>query len=263
MTVTLDRLPGQLDGEGHATGALLARLVALPADHPDRVAARAEVIRDCLPMARYLARRYRDRGEPLDDLVQVATVGLIKAVDGYDPARGVPFASYAVPTIVGELKRHFRDKGWSLRVPRRMQELRQEIGRATDELTHRLGRSPTVADLAHQLGIGEEDVLAGLECGQAYSTLSLSSPLPGDESGAELSDLIGDEDPDLEGVEQREALRPLIARLPRREQRILAMRFFGNMTQSQIAAATGISQMHVSRLLSHALAVLREGLLAD
>src|SRR5205814_9027094 len=148
--------------------------------------------RDLLTVVGYVARRYRGWGERVGDVVQVASVGLIKAVDGYAPARGVPFASYAVPTIVGELKRHFRDKGWSLRVRRRMQELRQEIGRATDELTHRLGRSPTVADLAHQLGIGEEDVLAGLECGQAYSTLSLSSPLPGDESGAELSDLIGD-----------------------------------------------------------------------
>ena len=256
MTVTLERALVHDD----PIRELLSRMAELPAGHPTRATLREEAIRKCLPMAEYLARRYRDRGEPLDDLVQVAGVGLIKAVDGYEPGRGIPFSGYAIPTIIGELKRHFRDRGWSVRVPRRMQELGLEISRATGDLTQRLGRSPTVADLAEHLGISEEDVLLGLDSGQAYHALSLNSPQPGDESGAELGDVLGDEDPDLELVEQREALRPLIARLPRREQRILAMRFFGNMTQSQIAAAVGLSQMHVSRLLSHALEALREGL---
>jgi RNA polymerase sigma-B factor len=280
MTVVLDhaRTTGQLTPEPAGTAAtvgteprsaaddhlrsLLARLAELPADSPLRQPVREQVIKSCVPMAEYLARRYRNRGEPYDDLVQVATLGLIKAVDGYDASRGAAFSSYAVPTIVGELKRHFRDKGWSVRVPRRLQELRLEISRVTGDLTQQLGRAPTVADLAAKLGVSEEDIIAGIESGQAYSTLSLHTPVSSDESAVELADLLGTTDPGLEGVEQREALRPLIARLPQREQCILAMRFFGNMTQSQIAAQTGISQMHVSRLLSHALGVLREGLLA-
>jgi RNA polymerase sigma-B factor len=242
--------------------ALLAQLTALSPDDPDRAAVRERVITAYLPIAEYLARRYRNRGELADDLLQVATVGLIKAVDGYDGERGVEFSSYAVPTIVGELKRHFRDKGWSIRVPRRMQELNLDISRATDALTQKLGRSPTVADLAGQLGVGEEEILDALECGQAYGTLSLSAPVPGTD-GTEVADMIGGADPELELVEHRVALRPLIAQLPPREQRIIAMRFFGNMTQSQIAAKLGISQMHVSRLLSQSLRQLREGLQAS
>jgi RNA polymerase sigma-B factor len=256
-TVTPDRVLAHDD----PIRELLSRVAELPAGDPDRAALREEAIRRCVPMAEYLARRYRDRGEPLDDLVQVAIVGLIKAIDGFQPERGVPFSGYAIPTIIGELKRHFRDRGWSVRVPRRLQELGLEISRATGDLTQQLGRSPTVADIAAHLGVSEEDVLLGLDSGQAYHTLSLNSPQPGDESGTELGELLGDDDPDIELVEQREALRPLIARLPRREQRILTMRFFGNMTQSQIAAAVGLSQMHVSRLLSHALEALREGLM--
>jgi len=257
MTMVLERA---VRNEDHR--ALLVRFTQLAPDHPDWATAREGVITAFLPMAEYLARRYRNRGELSDDLVQVATVGLIKAVDGYDAQRGVEFSSYAVPTIVGELKRHFRDKGWSIRVPRRMQELNLDISRATDALTQRLGRSPTVADLARQLEVGEEEIIDALECSQAYGTLSLQAPVPGTE-GTEVADLIGDTDPELELVEHRVALRPLIAGLPEREQRIIAMRFFGNMTQSQIAAKLGISQMHVSRLLSHSLRQLREGLQAS
>jgi RNA polymerase sigma-B factor len=244
-------------------GELLARMGALPPGDPRRNSLRSEAIVEYLPMAGHLARRYRNRGEPLDDLVQVATVGLIKAIDGYDPSRGSTFASYAVPTMVGELKRHFRDKGWGVRVPRRLQELCIEITNATGPLTQRLGRVPTVADLATNLGVSEEDVIDGLESGHAYTTLSLDAPMVDDEAGTSLIDLLGDADPELAAVEQREALRPMIARLPRRQQRIIAMRFFGNMTQSQIAEALGISQMHVSRLLAQSLRTLREGLLAE
>jgi RNA polymerase sigma-B factor len=243
-----------------AARALLTLLADLPADSPDRPRVRDRLIETYLPLAEYLARRFRNRGEPLDDLVQVANLGLIKSVDGYDPARGAAFTSYAIPMIVGELKRHFRDKGWDVRVPRRLQELRLEITKATGDLAQRLGRSPTVADIAAHLGVSEEDVIEGLDSGHAYRALSLHAPVAGEEATTELADLIGDIDPDMANVEDREALRPLIGRLPMREQKIIAMRFFGNMTQSQIAGELGISQMHVSRLLSHALSVLREGL---
>jgi RNA polymerase sigma-B factor len=240
--------------------ALLALLADLPADHPDRARVRDRLIESYLPLAEYLARRFRNRGEPLDDLVQVANLGLIKSVDGYDASRGTAFTSYAIPMIMGELKRHFRDKGWDIRVPRRLQELRLEISKVSGDIAQELGRSPTVADIAERLGASEEDVIAGLDCGHAYRALSLQAPVQGEEPSTELADLMGTNDPDLEHVEDREALRPLIAKLPKREQRIIAMRFFGNLTQSQIAAQLGISQMHVSRLLSHSLAVLRAGL---
>jgi len=243
-----------------AAHALLTLLGDLPAGHPDRARVRARLIEMYVPLAEYLARRFRNRGEQYDDLVQVANLGLIKSVDGYDADRGAAFTSYAIPMIVGELKRHFRDKGWDVRVPRRLQELRLEITKVSAELSQQLGRSPTVADLARRLRVAEEEIIEGLDSGHAYRALSLQAPVQGEEPSTELGDLLGDVDPDLQGVEDREALRPMIARLPRREQKIIAMRFFGNMTQSQIAAELGISQMHVSRLLSHALAVLRTGL---
>jgi RNA polymerase sigma-B factor len=245
-----------------AARTLFILLQDLPADGPDRERVRERVIEMHLPLAEYLARRFRNRGEPFDDLAQVANLGLIKSVDGYDASRGAAFTSYAIPMIVGELKRHFRDKGWDVRVPRRLQELRLEIGKVTGDLAQELGRSPTVADIAARLAVTEEEVIAGLDSGHAYRALSLQAPVQGEEPATELGDLLGDLDPDMEHVEDREALRPLIAKLPQREQKIIALRFFGNLTQSQIAAQLGISQMHVSRLLSHSLAQLRQGLLA-
>jgi RNA polymerase sigma-B factor len=244
-----------------AARALLTLLADLPAGSPDRPRVRDRLIELYMPLAEYLARRFRNRGEQLDDLIQVANLGLIKSVDGYDATRGAAFTSYAIPMIVGELKRHFRDKGWDVRVPRRLQELRLEITKASGDLAQQLGRSPTVSDLAAHLGVTDEDIIEGLDSAHAYRALSLQAPVAGEEATTELVDLIGDVDRDMENVGNREALRPLIARLPAREQKIIAMRFFGNMTQSQIAAALGISQMHVSRLLSHALGMLREGLL--
>jgi len=240
--------------------ALLTLMADLPAG-PDRARVRARLIEMYIPLAEYLARRFRNRGEHFDDLVQVANLGLIKSVDGYDVSRGAAFTSYAIPMIVGELKRHFRDKGWDVRVPRRLQELRLEITKVTGDLAQTLGRSPTVADLAKRLDVSEEEIIEGLDSAHAYRALSLQAPVAGEEATTELGDLLGDIDHDLENVEDREALRPLIGRLPVREQKIIAMRFFGNMTQSQIARELDISQMHVSRLLSHALGVLREGLL--
>jgi RNA polymerase sigma-B factor len=245
-----------------AARALLTLLADLPAGSADHARVRQRLIEMYLPMAQHLARRFRNRGEPIDDLVQVANVGLIKSVDGFDVGRGPAFTSYAVPVIVGELKRYFRDKSWDVRVPRRLQELCMAIARITDELTQRLSRSPTVADLAIELGVSEEEVIEGLDCSNAYRALSLHAPVAGDQTNTELGELLGGTDRDLESVEDREALLPLIACLPAREQRIISLRFFGNLTQSQIGAEVGVSQMHVSRLLSHALGVLRDRLLA-
>src|SRR5436305_9631807 len=216
-----------------------------------------------MPLVEYLARRFRNRGEPLDDLVQVATIGLIKSIDRFDSERGVEFSTYATPTIVGEIKRHFRDRGWAVRVPRRLQELRLQLTSATSELSQLHGRSPTVAELAAHLKLSEEEILEGLESANAYSTLSLDVPEQGDEDSPAVVDSLGSEDEALEGVEYRESLKPLLEQLPPREKKILLLRFFGNMTQSQIAAELGISQMHVSRLLARTLAQLRDGLTTD
>jgi RNA polymerase sigma-B factor len=217
---------------------------------------RAEAIEAWLPLARHLAARYAGRGEPTDDLVQTATVGLIKAVDRYDPERGIDFAAFAIPTVLGEIKRHFRDRTWSIRVPRRLQEMRLRITQASGELTQTIGRSPTVADLAAHLGATEEEVLEGLEGAQAYSATSLSTPV-GPEGALELGDTLGAEDEDMRLAELRIALGPAMAALADRDRRILALRFYGNLTQSEIAEQMGISQMHVSRLIARALRTLR------
>jgi RNA polymerase sigma-B factor len=224
---------------------------------------RDELVRMHLPLVEYLARRFRNRGEPLEDLVQVATIGLIKSVDRFDLERGVEFSTYATPTIVGEIKRHFRDKGWAIRVPRRLQELKLTLTKATGELSQTLGRSPTVSELATHLGLTEEEILEGLESANAYSAVSLDATDSGDDDSPAVSDSLGMIDEALEGVEYRESLKPLLDKLPAREKKILVLRFFGNMTQSQIAAELGISQMHVSRLLARTLAQLREGLLTE
>ena len=242
---------------------LFARLASLPEDDPKRQACRHELVEMHLPLVEYLARRFRNRGEPLDDLVQVATIGLIKSVDRFDLERGVEFSTYATPTIVGEIKRHFRDKGWAIRVPRRLQELKLALTKATSDLSQNLGRAPTVSELAKHLEMTEEEVLEGLESANAYSAVSLDAPDSGEDDSPSVSDSLGIHDESLEGVEYRESLKPLLERLPPREKKILLLRFFGNMTQSQIATELGISQMHVSRLLARTLANLREGLLIE
>ncbi|MFI2278679.1 MULTISPECIES: SigB/SigF/SigG family RNA polymerase sigma factor [Catenuloplanes] len=232
----------------------------MPPQHPDRARVRAEVIEAWLPLAHHLANRFAGRGEPREDLDQTAIVGLIKAVNRYDADRGVEFVAYAIPTIAGEIKRHFRDRCWDVRVPRRLQEMRAATSEATTTLTQALGRSPTVAELARHLDRGEEEILEGLEAARAYSAVSLSAPAG--EGETPLSDLLGADDEDLETAELRVALGPALAALDPREQRILTLRFYGNLTQSQIAERVGISQMHVSRILARALAKLR-GRLAD
>jgi RNA polymerase sigma-B factor len=242
---------------------LFQRLSDLPPGDSERLRIRGELVELHLPLVEYLARRFRNRGEWLDDLTQVATIGLIKSIDRFDLERGVEFSTYATPTIVGEIKRHFRDKGWAVRVPRRLQELKLALTKAIGALAQRLGRAPTVAELAAHLQMSEEDVLEGLESANAYSTVSLDAPDSGDEDAPAVAESLGMVDDALEGVEYRESLKPLLERLPPREKRILLLRFFGNMTQSQIATELGISQMHVSRLLAKTLAQLREGLTTD
>ncbi len=241
---------------------LLRQMRALDQHDWRRAAIRDRVIRDCLPLAQRLARRFRNLGETDADLDQVAALGLVKAIDGFDPDYGTDFGGYATPTIVGELKRHFRDKGWGVHVPRRLQELRLEINRARTELPQRLGRSPTAADVAEFLGINEEQVIEALVASSGYRPMSIHAPLGVDEDAGTLADVLGGDDIDMDRAEYREALRPLLASLPPRIQSIVVMRFYGNMTQSEIATKLNISQMHVSRLLSRTLAELRESLLA-
>jgi RNA polymerase sigma-B factor len=212
-----------------------------------------------------LARRYRGRGEPVDDLTQTAMIGLIKAVDGFDAGQGAAFSSYAVPTIIGEIKRYFRDKGWQIRVPRRIQEIGLELGEAGEVLAQRLGRAPTVRELADHLGVTEDHVLEAIEATRAYRPSSLSAPVSGGDGDdhMELADRVGALDRRFELVDDWESVRPLLAALPARQRHIIALRFFGNLTQAQIAAKVGISQMHVSRLLSDALGRLRRGLATE
>ena len=223
---------------------------------------RDEVIATFAPLARRAALKFQNRGEELDDLVQVALVGLIKAVDRFDPGRGIQFVHYAVPTMTGELKRHFRDRAWSVRVNRRLQELHLRIAKAVPELSQRLQRMPSAADLAEYLGETEEDIQSGLRCAGAYATRSLSDTVPGSDS-TQLAELMGELDQQIEMVPDRLALRGVIGRLPEREQHILKLRFEDNLTQADIADLIGVSQMHVSRLLAKAFAELKEMLVED
>jgi RNA polymerase sigma-B factor len=220
------------------------------------VSLRDQLVGAHLGLAEYLARRFANRGEPLDDLVQVASLGLIKAVDRFDPTRGVAFSTYATHTIVGELKRHFRDKGWAVRAPRRMQELYLSLGKVVAALGQELGRSPTIAELAAEVQVSEEEVLEALEAGQAYRSTSLDAPA-GTEEGETLGARLGGEDAALEDAESRATLSPLLKQLGQRERLILHLRFFEARTQSEIATRLGISQMHVSRLLARSVAQLR------
>ena len=221
---------------------------------------RAELVELHLPLVRFFARRYAGRGEPLDDLVQVASLGLLKAIDRFEPERGLEFSTYASPTVLGEIRRHFRDRTWAVHVARGLQELTAQVGAVVPDLTQELGRAPSVPELAARVGQPEERVLEALECLSAHTTHSLDAPTGEDYT---LGDTLGFEDGGLAEVETHESLTPALARLPERERRILQLRFYGNLTQSQIAARLGISQMHVSRLLARTLARLREELLTE
>ena len=228
----------------------------------ERTMLRDDLVRQCLPLASRLARRYRDSGEPLEDLEQVARLGLMKAVDRYDPARG-SFTACVLSTITGELKKHFRDRTWGVHVPRRLQDLSLEARRTTSLLTTEMSRNPTSAEVAERLGLDETAVNQALESAAGYSPASLNAPMSGTDGQGELADLIGAPDRDLESLVDKITLSGLLLRLPDRERRMLALRFCGDRTQAQIAAELGISQMHVSRLLNRALAWLREAMLSD
>ena len=254
--------------------------MALPQEKTDRellrryhehgdLEARERLIEQYLPLVRSLARRYSYRGELLEDLIQVGCIGLIKAIDRFDIDRGVELTTYATPNIIGEIKRHFRDKGWSVRVPRGLQELNARLSRLIEELTVQLERSPTIAELAKAAGVQEEEVLEALETGQAYATLSLSAPAGGQEnSDLDPLESLGQEEHEYEVSEDRAVLAPGLRVLDERERRILHLRFFEGLTQSQIAQQVGISQMHVSRLIRRSLEKIRaeissEGVSAD
>jgi len=261
--VDVDEVADARSESRREAAALFVEMASLPAGSPRRQVIRDQLVTMHLPLVRHLARRFNNRGEPLEDLVQVATVGLINSVDRFDSERGADFLSYAVPTVVGEIKRHFRDHGWAVRVPRRLKELHLSLTAATAELSQRNGRAPNASELADHLKLSREEVLEGLEAANAYRSSSLDDPVRGDGEMPTLAETLGDEDAALEHVEFRESLQPLLAQVPPRERKILILRFFGNMTQSQIAERMGISQMHVSRLLSQTLAKLRERLLVD
>ncbi|MGA5042395.1 SigB/SigF/SigG family RNA polymerase sigma factor [Streptomyces capoamus] len=244
------------------TAELFARLAELQ-DGPERDAVRDELVTAWLPMAHRIAGRFRDRGESVEDLRQVAALGLVKAVDRFDPSRGA-FESYAVPTITGEVKRHFRDRMWALRVPRRVQELRNRVRVARRELTQNPGSpEPTVADIAAHTGLTEEEVNAGMEALESFSTLSLDAELSAGDDGYSLADTLGESDTSYDVVVDREAAKEGLRRLPERERAILYMRFFEDMTQSRIADRLGISQMHVSRLISRSCARVRDEVLGS
>ncbi|WP_229868583.1 RNA polymerase sigma factor SigF, partial [Streptomyces chryseus] len=207
--------------------------------------------------------RFRSRSEPMEDIIQVGTIGLIKAIDRFELSRGVEFPTFAMPTIVGEIKRFFRDTSWSVRVPRRLQELRLDLAKAGDELAQQLDRAPTVGELAQRLDLTNEEVVEGMAASNAYTASSLDAQPEDDDSEGALADRIGYEDHGLEGIEYVESLKPLIAELPARDRQILSLRFVANMTQSEIGEELGISQMHVSRLLSRTLGKLRKGLTVE
>jgi RNA polymerase sigma-B factor len=245
------------------TAEAFRTLVSLPPG-PQRDTLRGQIVEAWLPMADRLAGRFRSRGESLEDLRQVAALGLVKAVDRYDPERGNAFESYAVPTITGEIKRHFRDHMWTLHVPRRVQDLRNRVRFASQELSQTIsGRRPTVAEIAEHTDMTEEDVLVGQQALESFTALSLDAELPGSEDGYSLSDALGSPDPALDTVVDRESVKPRLAALSERERAILYMRFFGDMTQSRIAEQLGISQMHVSRLISRCCGRLREQVMKD
>jgi RNA polymerase sigma-B factor len=268
-------VPGQEDpvaqGSVRPTGyehlaPLFAERTALPEGHPRRERLREELIAGYLPVARHIARRYRHRGEPPQDLEQVASMGLILAVDRFDPGRGIDFLSFAVPTITGEVLRHFRDRVHTIRVPRRLREVQSRICDAAGELAQRHGRAARPSEIARHLRVDVEIVLEGLAAHGAAHTWSLDEPAGHDDGSASSGDrarfaaALGRTEPEFDLVEHREGLAPLLAMLPERERRILLLRFFGGLTQTEIAAQVGLSQMHVSRLLSRTLTRLRHQL---
>jgi RNA polymerase sigma-B factor len=239
---------------------LFDRLATLEPGTPEHRQLRERLVEMHLHLVAYFARRYVNRGEPFDDLLQAGSLGLVKAVDRFDPDRNVAFSTYAGPTILGEIRRHFRDRTWSVHVHRSLQERTIQVDGVIRQLEQELLRSPTVAEICERTGLTDEEVVESLQCYGAYRSESLEAPVGEDRT---LGDLIGAETDSYGDVDMHEALTGVLAKLPERDRVILQLRFYGNMTQLQIAQKLGISQMHVSRLLSRALARLREDLTAD
>ncbi|KLJ03346.1 RNA polymerase sigma factor SigF [Streptomyces albidoflavus] len=250
---------GPLDARA-LSKTLFARLETLAEGTAEFAYVRNTLVELNLALVKFAASRFRSRSEPMEDIIQVGTIGLIKAIDRFELSRGVEFPTFAMPTIIGEIKRFFRDTSWSVRVPRRLQELRLDLAKAGDELAQKLDRAPTVRELADRLGLSQEEVVEGMAASNAYTASSLDAQPEEDDSEGALADRIGYEDHGIEGIEYVESLKPLIAELPARDRRILSLRFTANMTQSEIGEELGISQMHVSRLLTRTLNRLRKGL---
>ncbi|MBO0839879.1 MAG: RNA polymerase sigma factor SigF [Sciscionella sp.] len=248
------------DGEYDHLMPCFLQLAELAEDDPRRARLREKLVAAHLPLARNIAHRFSGRGESQEDLTQVALLGLVNAVDRFEPARGNDFLSFAVPTIMGEIRRYFRDTSWAMRVPRRLKELHLALGNARGQLSQRIGRAPTARELAEHLGLSLDEVYEGLEAGNAYHTTSLSEPAPDAGDDIVRADSIGEEDESFDFVEYRESVQPLIERLPERNRQILYLRFFRDMTQTQIAERIGVSQMHVSRLLAQTMQTLRDKL---
>ncbi|NNH71369.1 RNA polymerase sigma factor SigF [Nocardia uniformis] len=242
-----------------------ARLAALDPTDPHRIALREELIGRCLPLAEHIARKFAQRGENAEDLLQCARVGVVLAVDRFDPDYGAPFLAFAVPTIMGEVRRHFRDFTWAVRIPRRLKEIHQAIGPAVDLLCQQLGRMPTATEIADELGIDRVEVTRALVARNAYRTCSLEEPVGNDADSAPISvrDSLGADEPDYGVIEDRLTVRPLIKALAEREREVLILRFFESQRQIDIAERLGVSQMQVSRVLARTLNALREQALLD
>ncbi|WP_406000438.1 RNA polymerase sigma factor SigF [Streptomyces sp. NBC_00829] len=253
---------GPLDARA-LSKTLFARLESLEEGTHEYAYVRNTLVELNLALVKFAASRFRSRSEPMEDIIQVGTIGLIKAIDRFELSRGVEFPTFAMPTIIGEIKRFFRDTSWSVRVPRRLQELRIDLAKATDELAQRLDRAPTMNELAERLGLSRDEVAEGMAASNAYTASSLDAQHEEDDGEGALADRIGYEDDGLEGIEYIESLKPLIASLPPRDRKILSLRFVANMTQSEIGEELGISQMHVSRLLSRTLVSLRKALTVE
>ncbi|MEU8435921.1 SigB/SigF/SigG family RNA polymerase sigma factor [Streptomyces sp. NPDC029216] len=242
---------------------LFRRLDVLEEGTPEYAYVRNTLVELNLSLVKYAARRFRGRSEPFEDIVQVGTIGLIKAINRYDVGRGVEFTTFALPTVTGEIKRFFRDTSWAVKVPRRLQELRLNLAKTSDELEQDLGRSATDAELADRLGLTEAELAEGRRAAQVYASRSLDAPAQEDADSGSAQRPLGEEEPVYERIDCLESLKPLLAELPERDREILSLRFGQELTQSQIGERLGISQMHVSRLLTRTLTTLRTGLLTD
>jgi RNA polymerase sigma-B factor len=241
--------------------SLFDRLTVLEEGTHEYQYVRNTLIEINLTLVRYSARRFRSRGDDMEDIVQVGTIGLIKAIDRFDLSREVEFTTFAIPYVVGEIKRFFRDTTWDVRVPRRLQEMRMDLARANDKLTSTLGRSPRVSELAEHLGVSEEEIVEGQVAANGYNSSSLDATVNDEEGEASLADVLGERDEAMDLVEDFQALKPLLAELSERDRKIIELRFGEELTQAQIGEQLGLSQMHVSRLLSRALTGLRAGML--